>query len=105
MLGPHAESELGVPNGNGYFENIFRFLEDWRQGTPRPDSKTTFTYNGSIISLWHSQQATAPFARPDGKDYRTPPRRPWSYDTLFDTQLPPGTPMGIIYTRGQWSEG
>jgi len=105
MLGPHAESELGVPNGNGYFENIFRFLEDWRQTAPYPDSKTTFTYNGSIASLWHSQQATAPFARPDGVTYRTPPRRPWSYDTLFDTQLPPGTPMGIIYTRGQWSEG
>jgi len=105
MLGPHAESELGVPNGNGYFENIFRFLEDWRAGGAYPDSTYTFTYNGSIISLWHSQQATAPFARPDGKTYRTPPRRPWSYDTLFDTQLPPGTPMGIIYTRGQWSEG
>ncbi|MGH7372073.1 MAG: hypothetical protein ACREJK_09565, partial [Candidatus Methylomirabilales bacterium] len=104
MLGPHAESELGVPNGNGYFENIFRFLEDWRQGAPYPDSKTTFTYNGSIASLWHSQQAKAPFARPDGVTYRTPPRRPWSYDILFDTQLPPGTPMGIIYTRGQWSE-
>jgi hypothetical protein len=105
MLGPHAESELGVVNGNGYFENIFRFLEDWRAGAAWPDSKNTFTYNGSIISLWHSQQATAPFIRPDGKDYRTPPRRPWSYDTLFDTQLPPGSPMGIIYTRGQWSEG
>ncbi|MDZ4340081.1 MAG: PilX N-terminal domain-containing pilus assembly protein [candidate division NC10 bacterium] len=105
MLGPHAESQLGVPNGNGYFENIFRFLEDWRAGVPNPDAKYTFTYNGSIVSLWHSQQAKAPFARPDGVTYRTPPKRPWTYDTLFDTKIPPGTPMGIIYTRGQWSEG
>ncbi|MEE9181887.1 MAG: hypothetical protein V3U33_04900 [candidate division NC10 bacterium] len=34
-----------------------------------------------------------------------PPIRNWGYDTLFDTNPPPGTPMGIAITRGQWSEG
>ena len=105
MMGPHAESKVGEPNGNGFNENIIRFLEDWRAGAPKPTSNTSLTYNGSLVSLWHSQQAKAAFNRPDGKDYRTPPNRWWSYDTLFDTQLPPGTPMGIIITRGQWSEG
>ena len=104
MLGPHAEAILNDDDStNGYFENIFRFLEDWRQGAPFPTSSTNFTYSGSIVSLWHSMQATAPFVQTPG--YRTPPNRWWSYDTLFDTQLPPGTPMGIIYMRGQWSEG
>jgi hypothetical protein len=104
MLGPHAEAVLNDPySSNGYFENIFRFLEDWRQGAPYPTAKINFTYNGSIVSLWHSQEADGPFS--NGTTYRTPPNRWWSYDTMFDTQLPPGTPMGIIYTRGQWSEG
>ncbi|MCI0484770.1 MAG: PilX N-terminal domain-containing pilus assembly protein [candidate division NC10 bacterium] len=104
MLGPHAEAILNDDNStNGYFENIFRLLEDWRQGAPYPTSSTNFTYSGSIVSLWHSMKAKAPFD--NGTTYRTPPNRWWSYDTMFDTQLPPGTPMGIIYMRGQWSEG
>ncbi len=104
MLGPHAEAILNDDNStNGYFENIFRLLEDWRQGAPFPTSSTNFTYSGSIVSLWHSMQAKAPFD--NGTTYRTPPNRWWSYETMFDTQLPPGTPMGIIYMRGQWSEG
>ena len=104
MLGPHAEAGLNDDKStNGYFENIFRLLEDWRQGAPFPTSSTNFTYKGSIVSLWHSMKATAPFD--NGTTYRTPPNRWWSYDTTFDTQLPPGTPMGIIYMRGQWSEG
>jgi hypothetical protein len=103
MLGPHAEAKLNDEDStNGYFENIFRFLEDWRKDAPYPTSKTNFTYNGSIVSLWHSKQATAPFVQKPG--YRTPPNRWWSYETMFDTQLPPGTPMGIIYMRGQWSQ-
>ncbi|MFQ5803133.1 MAG: PilX N-terminal domain-containing pilus assembly protein [Candidatus Methylomirabilales bacterium] len=103
MLGYHAEATKG--NANGEHENIFRLLEDWRDGGSWPDSDHTFTYSGSVVSLWHSLEATAGFDRPDGKRYRTPPNRPWSYDPLFDTQLPPGTPMGIIMTRGQWSQG
>ncbi|MFQ5893695.1 MAG: PilX N-terminal domain-containing pilus assembly protein, partial [Nitrospinota bacterium] len=103
MLGYHDEAKSGEPNGE--HENIVRLLEDWRDGGSWPNSNHTLTLNGSIVSLWHSQVATAGFDRPDGKRYRTPPNRPWSYDTLFDTQLPPGTPMGIIMTRGQWSQG
>ncbi len=101
MLGYHAEAKPGEENGE--HENIVRLLEDWRDGGKWPNSTHTLTLNGSIVSLWHSQLATAGFK--SGKTYRTPPNRPWSYDTLFDTQLPPGTPMGIIMTRGQWSQG
>jgi hypothetical protein len=103
MLGFAAETTPG--DSNGGHQNLIRLLEDWRDGGSWPDSEHTLTLNGSMVSLWHSQQATAGFSRPDGKRYRTPPNRPWSYDPLFDTQLPPGTPMGIIVTRGQWSQG
>jgi hypothetical protein len=102
--GPSAESAKG--NGNGELNNLIRFLEHWKD--------QTITYNGSLVALWHSQQVTAPWrccadgpngASPDDKQYYQPPKRNWGYDTLFDTQIPPGTPMGIVTLRGQWSEG
>ncbi|MGH7480097.1 MAG: PilX N-terminal domain-containing pilus assembly protein [Candidatus Methylomirabilales bacterium] len=96
-LGPNAES-TGAYN-NGGVENVIRFLEDW--------TGKTITYNGSIVGLWHSQQATGAHrcCGDSGDNYYQAPNRNWGYDTLFNTNQPPGTPMGIIITRGQWSEG
>ena len=91
--GPSHESELGRENGQA--NNLIRFLEDWKG--------VDMTYTGSLVALWHSQQATEWF-RPCC-EYYSAPNRIWSYDTLFNTNPPPGTPMGIITMRGQWSEG
>jgi len=99
-MGPSDEAVPGSGNGNGGLQNLPRFLENW--------GDIPFTYNGSLVALWHSQLATEPFRCCNFGDpnyYFRPPNRIWSYDTLFNTSLPPGTPMGIIYTRGQWSEG
>jgi hypothetical protein len=99
-MGPSDEAVPGSGSGNGGLQNLPRFLEDWN-GAP-------FTYKGSLVALWHSLVATEPFrccTKGDPDHYFRPPTRNWSYDTLFNTSLPPGTPMGIIYTRGQWSEG
>jgi len=99
-MGPSDEAVPGSGNGNGGLQNLPRFLENW--------GDTPLTYNGSLVALWHSQLATEPFRCCNFGDpnyYFRPPNRIWSYDTLFNTSLPPGTPMGIIYTRGQWSEG
>jgi hypothetical protein len=96
-MGPHAEAKPGA--GNGEFNNVIRFLEDW--------NNVKFNYNGSVVALWHSQIATSPWrcCGDSGNNYYRPPIRNWAYDTLFNTNPPPGTPMGIIYTRGQWTEG
>jgi hypothetical protein len=96
-MGPSHESKMD--KSNGQMNNLIRFLEDW--------NGVDFTYNGSLVALWHSQQATKWFrCCGDGDDYYyNPPNRIWSYDTLFDTNQPPGAPMGIIYIRGQWSQG
>jgi len=97
-LGPGAESTVG--QGNGQLENVIRFLEDW--------SGKTFTYRGSIIALWHSQQGAEPWrcCGDGGDNYYNAPNRDWGYDTLFDTAQPPGTPMGVLgLTRVAWSEG
>ena len=96
-LGPSAESSLN--NGNGQLENSIRFLEDW--------SGKSLNYAGSIVALWHSRQATGAWQPPGstGSAYYQAPNRNWAYDTLFNTQQPPGTPRGVIMARGRWTRG
>jgi hypothetical protein len=93
-LGPSAESQVG--QGNGQLENVIRFLENWKG--------KTFTYNGAIIALWHSQQATGSWrcCGDSGDNYYRPPNRNWAYDPIFNTSLAPGTPMGILTMKGRW---
>jgi hypothetical protein len=90
--GPSNESSSGA--GNGQLENDIRLLENW--------SGQSLTYSGSIVDLWHSMQVTAPWQN-TGVYYNAPIRN-WSYDTLFNTNPPPGTPRGVVMTRGQWSQ-
>jgi len=90
--GPSNESTSGA--GNGQLENDIRLLENW--------SGQTLTYSGSIVDLWHSEQVSAPWQN-TGVYYNAPTRN-WSYDTLFNTNPPPGTPRGIVMTRGQWTQ-
>jgi hypothetical protein len=90
--GPSNESTSGA--GNGQLENDIRFLETW--------TGQTFTYSGSIVDLWHSMQVTSPWQN-TGVYYNAPIRN-WSYDTLFNTSPPPGTPRGVVMTRGQWAQ-
>jgi len=97
-LGPNRESTGSYNNGG--LENAIRFLEDW--------SGKTFTYRGSIVGLWHTQQATEDHrcCGDSGDNYYNAPNRDWGYDTDFDTTQPPGTPKGVLgLTRVAWSEG
>lgn len=85
-------------NGSTYsggVENIFRFLEKW-------DGQTVM-YRGSIIDLWYSQWATAPWSY--GAFY-TAPTRNWAFDTdlLSPANWPPGTPRVHTVQRGQWRQ-
>jgi len=95
-LGPSVESSFGA--GNGQLENDIRFLEDW--------NGQNFTYRGSIVDLWHSQQATGLWrcCGTGGDNYYSAPTRTWSYDTLFNTTPPPGTPQGVLILRGPWAQ-
>jgi hypothetical protein len=93
-LGPSVESTLN--NGNGQLENVIRFLETW--------SGKTFTYSGSIVSLWHSQRAQGAWVSSGSSSYYLAPTRNWSYDTLFNTRQPPGAPRGIVFVKGRWRQ-
>ena len=80
---------------SGGLENLPRFLEKW--------SGITFTFRGSIIDLWFSQQATARWAN---CYYYSPPRRNWGFDTdlLDPANWPPGTPRVHVIQRGNWRQ-
>lgn len=80
-------------NYSGGVENFPRFLEDW--------SGDTFTYNGSMVVMYYSQIATAPWG---GSDVYNPPSRNWAFDINFmdATKLPPGTPQLLTTIRGKW---
>jgi len=93
--GPSSESTMG--NDNGKANNLVRHLEDW--------TNQSFTYSGSLVALWHSQQVTGAWrcCGATSNFYYAPPNRVWSYDTLFDTSDPPGTPSGVVMQKGRWS--
>ncbi len=88
-----------VPSNGTYYsggvENFPRFLEDWSGGV-------VFTYNGSMVVMYYSQIATAPWG---GSDVYSPPTRRWSFDFNFmdATKLPPCTPSLLTTIRASWA--
>ncbi len=79
---------------SGGMENFPRFLETW--------GLTPFTYNGSMVKMFPSKYAIAPWGK--GNVY-APPKRNWAYDLNFNDpkKLPPLTPCVQKVIRGQWA--
>jgi hypothetical protein len=88
-----------VPTGGGYFsgglDNCPRLLEDW--------TGRTLTINGSMVVLYESQIANAPWGA--APDIYNPPIRVFSFDPNFreEGKLPPGTPQLRTLIRSRWS--
>ena len=84
----YARAGCGVPNYGGGLENFPRFLENW--------SGVTFTYTGSLVSLFPSRFSTGLWGNtvPNGRAYYSAPTRNWQFDInfRFPDRLPPGTP-------------
>jgi len=88
-----------VPSDGTYFsggvENFFRLLEDW--------GPNALTFNGSIVVLFPSQFATAPWW-PGGSNLSyAPPDRFFSFDPKLKDNLPPGTPCACTVIRSAWN--
>jgi hypothetical protein len=87
-----------VPTVSGYYsggvENFPRFLESW--------SGKKLAYNGSMVVLYYSLIALAPWG---GNDVYSPPIRQWTFDLNFldPAKLPPGTPEVRALLRSQWA--
>jgi hypothetical protein len=88
-----------VPSNGSYYsggvENFPRFLENW--------NNCTFTYNGSMVCMFNSQIATAPW--PGTGTVYNPPTRNWAFDLNFNNPLkqPPLVPHVISVNRGAWT--
>jgi hypothetical protein len=69
---------------DGGVHNFLRFLENWN---------STLHYEGSIVSMFYSRQATGLFN--SGNNNYSPPNRGYSFDVNFlnPLLLPPRTPM------------
>jgi hypothetical protein len=95
IAGNNASALSGSPDaGNssngesrlcGGMHNFPRFLEDW--------SNHRFNFVGSLIPLYHSTQAVAPY-NAQSSIYGAPIRN-WAFDITFrdPNRLPPGTPQ------------
>jgi len=79
---------------SGGVNNLPRLLEDW--------AGRRYTLNGSVVCLFQSARATAPFQFPGV--YYSAPTRDMNFDLNFLTQskLPPGTPELRTLVRGRW---
>jgi len=94
FISGNTETGAGGAGYNGGLENLPRFLEDW--------TGKTFTYRGSMVNLWYSQEATGIWSG----SYYTPPTRDWAYDIALDdiANMPPGTPMVRAFIRFAWKQ-
>ena len=96
MSGIVGTTKVGdVGHYSGGVENFPRFLENW--------SGSTLTYNGSMVVMFNSRQATNFWVSPG--TYYNPPTRKWAFDKNFleGGKLPPNTPQVRKLDRGQWS--
>ena len=73
--------------GEGYYsggaENFVRFLEDWQTGGK------TFTYYGSLVQFFKSEQANRPWGT-NTNTYK-PANLKWYFDPKLTTKSPPST--------------
>lgn len=76
---------------SGGLHNFPRFLENW--------NNVNFTYYGSLIEAYNSQQAVGNWQTNDVYHW---PNRLWNFDTNYLTTQPPGLPQGVIFSRGRW---
>ncbi len=90
-----VETGPGVESGG--FHNLPRFLEVW--------SGKTFSWKGSSVHIWYSEQATAPW-RSESGGYYSAPSRNWEYDTDLDDPAnhPPETPTVRVFQRTGWKQ-
>jgi hypothetical protein len=89
---PTGTASSGANSYSGGEENFPRFLEDWSGGK-------TFTYYGSMVELFKSQQSIGYWGN---DNVYNPPNRNWNFDTLFYTQPPPGTLLIVTYVKQRW---
>ncbi len=91
----YSAGATGTSPMSGGVVNFPRLLEAW--------SGRTLTLNGSLVNLYGSTRATAPFQNPGV--YYSAPNRNFNFDPNFldSTKMPPGSPELRVLIRGAWA--
>lgn len=91
----YSAGATGTSPMSGGVVNFPRLLEAW--------SGRTLTLNGSLVNLFGSARATAPFQNPG--IYYSAPNRNFNFDPNFldSTKMPPGSPELRVLIRGAWA--
>lgn len=91
----YSAGSTGTSPMSGGVVNFPRLLEAW--------SGHTLTLNGSLVNLFNSARATAPFQNPGV--YYSAPSRNFNFDPNFldSTRMPPGSPELRVLIRGAWA--
>lgn len=79
-------------NYSGGAENFPRFMETWGSGN-------TFTYHGSMVQLYKSEQNVGSWGAGNVYD---PPKRQWFFEKRFYTDPPPGLVKTVTYKKRRW---
>jgi len=89
-----GSTESTPGNYNGGLENLAHFLETW--------TGNDFTWTGSAVNLWKSNQATGAW----NTSYYSDPTRKWTYDTDLNdpAKHPPASPTVQVFQRTGWSQ-
>lgn len=85
------ESAPAKSTYSGGAVNFARYLENW--------TCKTITYNGSMVEMFLSQQATGTWA---ASGVFLPPIRNWAFDRHFLTSPPPGIFLVTSYVKQRW---
>jgi hypothetical protein len=95
LSGMVYSSADGLTVRSGGVVNFPRLLEHW--------AGHTLTLNGSLVNLYDSARATAPFQNPGV--YYSAPSRNFNFDPNFldSTKMPPGSPELRVLIRGAWA--
>ena len=82
----------------GGLANLPRFLEHW--------GGQKFTYQGSMVNLWRSQQAIGKWLYGGYYEYYTAPTRDYRFDIDLEdpSKLPPATPQIQSFLRTGWKQ-
>ena len=82
----------GTKSYSGGVENLPRFLENW--------SGKDFVMRGSMVALFESEVATAPWGKKDNGDkVYSAPNRKWGYHTNYDETPPVGPTVRTYRAR------
>jgi hypothetical protein len=95
LSGMVYSSADGLTVRSGGVVNFPRLLEHW--------AGHTLTLNGSLVNLYDSARATAPFQNPGV--YYSAPSRNFNFDPNFldSSKMPPGSPELRVLIRGAWA--